>query len=323
MSPTGTKLTTGEDDPVFPPPGMLERLADVLPEQNLLAFLNHSLERRGNWLRVNTLRSSVEEVVGSLNRASINSRISTWCPEAVYAEENTRVLQEIGGWDRGAFHIQSPSSIAAGLALAPKPGERVLDMCAAPGSKTSHLSAMMQNEGHLVANDLSKTRSHRLRAVLKLLGATAEVRVGPGERIGRREPESYDRILVDAPCSGEGMMRAADPKTYSRWRPKTPSRLSSRQKSLLHSAIDALKPGGTLVYSTCTFAPEENELVLERALKVYEGRIRLEHIELDLPGRIPNCRSFKGKRLPDRPEFIRLAPPEMDGFFLARLQKVR
>ena len=199
----------------------------------------------------------------------------------------------------------------------------VLDMCAAPGSKTSHLSAMMNNEGHLVANDLSKARCHRLRSVLELLGAKAEVRVGPGERIGRREPETYDRILVDAPCSGEGMMRAGDPKTYATWRPKTPSRLSSRQKSLLHSAIDALKPGGTIVYSTCTFAPEENELVIERALKVYDGRIKLDVVEPELPGRIPTCRHFRGKTLPERSHLVRLAPPEMDGFFLARLQKIR
>ena len=117
-------------------------------------------------------------------------------------------------------------------------------------------------------------------------------------------------------------MSAEDPRSYSTWRPRVPARLSSRQKSLLHSAIDAVKPGGTIVYSTCTFAPEENELVVERALKVYEGRIRLEPIEVALPGRIPTCREFKSKVLPERPELVRLAPPEMDGFFLARFQKL-
>ena len=117
-------------------------------------------------------------------------------------------------------------------------------------------------------------------------------------------------------------MSAEDPRSYSTWRPRVPSRLSSRQKSLLHSAIDAVKPGGTIVYSTCTFAPEENELVVERALKVYEGRIRLEPIEVELPGRISTCREFKGRALPERPELVRLTPPEMDGFFLARFQKL-
>ena len=306
----------------FPPPGLVERLAEVLPETNLAAFLGGVRRQEGTWLRVNTLKSSVEQVRASLGEVGIACTTSSWCPEAIHAEGTIRTVQEVGGWNRGFFHIQSPSSIAAVLALDPRPGERILDLCAAPGSKTSHLAAVMDNTGHLVANDLSKNRAHRLRSVLELLGAKAEVRVGPGERIGRREPETYDRILVDAPCSGEGMMSARDPRSYSTWRPRVPSRLSSRQKSLLHSAIDAVKPGGTIVYSTCTFAPEENELVVERALKVYEGRISLEPIEVALPGRMPACREFKGKVLPERPQLLRLAPPEMDGFFLAKFRKL-
>ena len=302
---------------------MIERLGEVLPESNLEAFLDTARRVRGTWLRVNTLRSSVERIKQQLTRASVEYTTSAWCPEALLAQGSVRAVQQLGGWDQGAFHIQSPSSIAASLALDPRPGESVLDMCAAPGSKTSHLAALMNNEGRLIANDLSKARSHRLRSVLDLLGAKATVRVGPGERIGRREPETYDRILVDAPCSGEGMMNAEDPRTYARWKPKTPARLASRQKSLLHSAIEALKPGGTIVYSTCTFAPEENELVVERALKVYDGRVGLETIELDLPGRVPACRQFKGKALPERNEYVRLAPPEMDGFFLVRLRKIK
>ncbi|MEE2681089.1 MAG: RsmB/NOP family class I SAM-dependent RNA methyltransferase [Planctomycetota bacterium] len=322
MSDISAQDTNQTDDSGFPPAGLVDRLAEVLPGTHLAAFLEGVRIPEGTWLRVNTLRSSVEQVLGSLRGAGITCEASDWCAEAIRAEASVRDVQQIGGWDRGLFHIQSPSSIAAVIALDPRPGERILDMCAAPGSKTSHLGAVMRNEGHLVANDLSKPRAHRLRSVLELLGARAEVRVGPGERIGRREPETYDRVLVDAPCSGEGMMSASDPRSFSNWRPRTPARLASRQKSLLHSAIDAVKPGGTVVYSTCTFAPEENELVVERALKVYRNRIELEPIEVAFPGRITTCREFRGRALPNRPELVRLAPPEMDGFFLARFRKV-
>ena len=305
----------------FPPPGLADRLEQLLPPKNLKAFLEDQRTQRGTCFRVNTLKSSIQSVVDRMQQASICCTPSAWCGEALFAETSVRRLQEVPGWKEGDFHIQSASSIAAGLALDPKPGEWVLDLCAAPGSKTSHLAALMKNEGRLVANDLSRPRTHRLRAVLKLLGARATVRIGPGERAGLREPETYDRVLVDAPCSGEGMMRCGQPDTWSNWKPRTPARLSSRQKSLLHAAIDAVKPGGTVVYSTCTFAPEENELVISRALDVYEGRIQLEHIPLDLPGRIPGCLNFKGKSLAERPEVVRLAPPEMDGFFIARILK--
>ena len=310
-----------ESAPPFPPPGLAERLERVLPPENLKAFLEDERTRSGTCFRVNTLKSSVKTILERMNHASIHCTPSEWCDEAIVADAPVRRLQEVPGWEEGDFHIQSASSIAAALVLDPKPGEWVLDLCAAPGSKTSHLAALMKNEGRLVANDLSRSRAHRLRAVLKLLGARATVRVGPGERAGLREPETYDRVLVDAPCSGEGMMRRGQPETWSNWKPKTPARLSSRQKSLLHAAIDAVKPGGTVVYSTCTFAPEENELVINRALDVYEGRIRLEPIELDLPGRLPGCLGFKQKPLPARPEVVRLAPPEMDGFFIARFLK--
>jgi 16S rRNA (cytosine1407-C5)-methyltransferase len=212
--------------------------------------------------------------------------------------------------------------MAATLALDPRPGERVLDMCAAPGSKTTHIGALMENTGELVANDLSRARSHRLRAVLDQLGVSAEVRTGPGEKIGHRNPATFDRVLVDAPCSGEGRMRKEDPRSFSNWRGTLPKRLSSRQKSLLHSAIDAVKPGGVIVYSTCTFAPEENELVLTRALERYGDRVELDEVPVTLPDSLETVREFNGRTIAALPRAIRLAPPNMDGFFIARLRRI-
>jgi NOL1/NOP2/sun family putative RNA methylase len=307
----------------FPPEQLRERLQQILSGERYEAFVDQALLPKRAHVRVNTLRSDVEEVRGDLERMGIRHEPLAWCDHAFVTESEPRALQDSRLWKNGGFHIQSPSSIATSLVLAPEPGERILDMCAAPGSKTSHIAALMNNEGELVANDLSKPRMHRMRALLELMGAKALVRRSAGEQIGRREPVSFDRVLVDAPCSGEGRMRPDDPGSYKNWRPKVPKQLSSRQKSLLHSAIEAVRPGGVVVYSTCTFSVEENELVLARALKLYEGQIEMQALPIELPGAMAPCREWQNKSLPEIPEARRLGPPEYDGFFIARLLKIR
>ena len=306
----------------FPPPELLQRLETILPADRLQAYLQAAAEDRVVSIRVNTLKSDQEYVRMNLEASGIMTTAVSWCPDALMTNTTPRALQETEAWKTGCFHIQSLSSIAVAPVLAPKPGERVLDMCAAPGSKTSHIAALMNQEGELVANDLSKARMHRMRAILEKLGVKSTVRVGPGDQIGRREPTSFDRVLVDAPCSGEGRMRADDPKSYANWRRSVLRRLGSRQKSLLHSAIEAVKPGGVVVYSTCTFAPEENELVLARALQRYQGLIELESIPIEIPGSLLPIETWNGKPLPDLALACRLAPPAMDGFFIARLRRI-
>ena len=305
----------------FPPPELLERLKRVLPADRLQAFLQGANEYRAVSIRVNTLKSDHESVRQELEISGIKTTAVSWCQDALVTNTTARTLQETESWKSGCFHIQSLSSIAVAPILAPKPGERILDMCAAPGSKTSHIAALMNQDGELVANDLSKARMHRMRAILEKLGVKATVRVGSGDQIGRREPTSFDRVLVDAPCSGEGRMRADDPKSYANWRRSVPRRLGSRQKSLLHSAVDAVKPGGVVVYSTCTFAPEENELVLARALDRYQGRLELEPLPVTIPGSLQPIENWNDKSLPDLAPACRLAPPAMEGFFIARLRR--
>ena len=317
-----TNAVQGGEEPEFPPPELLERLRRTLPPERLEAFLESTDRERTTSIRVNTLRSETESVRERLGADGIETTPVEWCPDALLVNTDARALQETQAWNQGMFHIQSLSSIATAPVLEPRPGERILDMCAAPGSKTSHLAALMNNEGTLVANDLSKSRMHRMRAILEHLGAEARTRLGPGEQIGHREPASFDRVLLDAPCSGEGRIRRAEPGSWTRWRATTPRRRGSRQKSLLHSAIDAVRPGGVVVYSTCTFAPEENELVLQRALKRYEDRIELEPIPMTIPGALAPLRSWNDKALPDLQHARRLAPPGMDGFFIARLRRI-
>lgn len=316
-----TERSDESAQPPFPPPELLERLREILPKDRLAAYLDAASVQRTASIRVNPLRTSLDAVITQLQEATIGFEPLDWCEHALQTDATARRLQELPAWDDGGFHIQSLSSIATTLVLDPLPGEHVLDMCAAPGSKTSHIGALMRNSGRLVANDLSRARMHRLRSVLGHLGVEAELRTGPGEKIGHREPGTFDRVLVDAPCSGEGRMRADEPDSHANWTRNRPKKLSSRQKSLLHSAIEAVRPGGIVVYSTCTFAPEENELVLSRALERYGDHVRLETIETELPGAMAPLKEFKGRSIRAMPEAIRLAPPSMDGFFIARLRR--
>ncbi len=300
----------------------LETVDAVVPADRRAAFDQALRQPRPTGVRVNTLRATVDEVSGVLE--GLGGRPVPWCDVAWSLPPGVaRALQQTDAWQRGALHIQSLSSTAATLALDPRPGESVLDLCAAPGSKASHIAACIDG-GHLVANDLSRSRGFKLRAVLERLGVQAEVWTGAGERLGRRNPERFDRVLADVPCSGEGRFHVDDPASFAGWTPRKVKGLASLQKALLHSAIDALRPGGVLLYSTCTLSPAENEGVLARALKRYPGRIALEDLPIDLPGALPALTSWRGK---DWPEEIgrarRLLPgPELDGFFLARIRKL-
>lgn len=270
-------------------------------------------------VRFNTLKAEPAETRLRLESDGIPLKSVPWCLHAsIVDRKDLPALLKHSLWEDGAVHVQSLPSIAVGLAVNPQPGERILDLCGAPGGKSAHLAALMENDGEIVANDLSRTRCHRMRALLKKLGAKAAVRVSDGTKIGHREPMTFDRVLVDAPCSGEGRFTIEDSSTIDGWTVAKSRRLASLQKALLHSAIHAVKPGGVIIYSTCTYSREENEAVLERALDRYgDGPygVELQKMETDLPG--VDGAIFKS--IPDpEGDFVQQA---MEGFFVARLRR--
>ncbi len=290
----------------------------VVPAELWTDFEAALREPRPVCFRVNRLLATPEQVLEEL--ADLAPEPVPWCEDAFVLPSGT-TLSSRAAWQAGRLYIQSLSSIAATLALDPQPGEAILDLCAAPGSKTSHIAALMRNEGRLVANDASKSRSFKLRAVLERLGARAQIKTGPGEQLGRRLRDQFDRVLVDAPCSGEGRFHVDDPQSYARWSTGHVKRLASKQKMLLHAGIEATRPGGVIVYSTCTLSPEENEGVLARALKKYP--VELEELPVTSINGLPALTEWKGKALPEQLSRARrlLAGPRFDGFFLARLRK--
>lgn len=211
-------------------------------------------------LRLNTLREGAEEAALPFLEGGV-----PWCPEGRYTQTGTRPgLSPLHA--AGAYYIQEASAMAPAMLLSPRPGERVLDLCAAPGGKSSQLALAMRGEGVLVSNEPDAGRARALSGNLERLGVVnAVVTSALPEQLSGQWEEFFDRVLVDAPCSGEGMFRR-DPEARAQWSPASPAGCAARQAGILDHAARMLRPGGRLVYSTCTFNAQENERTVEAFL---------------------------------------------------------
>lgn len=221
------------------------------------------------------------------------------------------------------IYIQNPSSIIPVSVLNPQPEEHILDLAAAPGSKTTLISELMRNTGRLAAVEKSKSRFHHLNANLKEHGCQqVKTYLKDGRRVGHLCPEWFDRILIDTPCSSESRFRTHQPSTYQYWNLKKIKAMQHKQYCLLESGVKALKPGGTLVYSTCTFAPEENEMNIHKLL-THHPELSLSPINLtDLPT-LPVLTQWQEHKLDESVQNgLRIQPTQLfDGFFVAKITK--
>jgi 16S rRNA C967 or C1407 C5-methylase (RsmB/RsmF family) len=223
----------------------------------------------------------------------------------------------------GQIYIQNAASWLPVLALDPKPQDIILDVCAAPGGKASYIQAITANQSKLTCNDNSKPRLLKLQRNMERLGAEASYALADATRLSKKfEPETFDKILLDAPCSGEGLMTLDDMKLFDSWSVAHIRRLSGLQKKILSESWQLLKPGGTLVYSTCTMAPEENEAVLDYFLRKHEDA-RLEPVDFPLENRIPALSEWNNKPFTNNLSYcLRLEPSKLtEAFFVAKLIK--
>ena len=194
----------------------------------------------------------------------------------------------------GLFYVQEPSACSAVTALDPQPGERVLDLCAAPGGKSTQIAGLLGGEGLLWSNEIVKSRAQILLSNVERLGVrNAVVSSCHPQRLCEGLQGFFDRVLVDAPCSGEGMFRR-DPAAVSQWTPESPAACAQRQRAILDSAALAVKEGGVLTYSTCTFAKEENEDNVEWFLAAHP---EFELVPLDLPFGRPGVNGLPVRRI--------------------------
>jgi len=304
--------------PDFLPPLFLKRIASLLPENELEAFEKSYDRDFQPSLRVNTLKNSVQEfweIFSEQKRTPV-----AWCNEGFYIERKGPFTKS-PYYHSGLFYIQEASSMLPVEVLNPMPGDYVLDTCASPGSKTTQISAKMKNRGLLVANEIRRDRIGRLLENVIRFGAKNTIVCNQASSAFNPMKEFFDKILVDAPCSGEGMFKK-DPDALKHWSLANIRTCSTAQKQILRDVIPALKTGGTLVYSTCTMAPEENEETLDWILKTYPGCFKMEEIPFGFPG----ITSFEEKEYSKEVSFGRRMWPhkiESEGFFIAKLTKIK
>lgn len=219
-------------------------------------------------VRLNPLVQKPETTVRQMRQLGWQGSVIEWCANGYTITAGFEALRDSQLAATGACYLQNVSSWIPVIMLNPQPGEAVLDVCAAPGGKTGHMAALMRNEGFIVANDNSRPRLMKLQANLQRLGVKAEYTLYDATKLASQfDGQLFDRILLDAPCSGEGLINLSDQRTLDTWSVAHIRRLSTLQRQLILNAFRLLRPGGRLVYSTCTLAPEEDEMIIDWLLK--------------------------------------------------------
>jgi len=265
-------------------------------------------------LRVNTLRSSRDQLLHDFEMEGIEAAPSRFSPDGI-ALAGRHIISTLPGFETGLFAVQDEASQLAGRLLGAEPGERIWDACCAPGGKSCHIAQLMDDRGELIATDISRSKLTLVQDNLRRLGINSVSTAVADLHQPDTFPEgTFDRILLDAPCSGLGVIRR-NPEAKWRLFSGDITRLAAVQKTLLKNAATRLKPGGTLLYSTCSTSEAENELVVEDFLLHHPGFV-LENLN-DLFPAWSELFAFYG--------MFRVWPHRqgMDGFFAARIKRVQ
>ncbi len=297
------------------------RFTQILGEKDYKEFMKCNNEWLRRSIRINTLKITSEELKKRLPEWKFTK--VPWCEIGFFMEHKKGERLDIGNtteFQLGYYYGQEAASMIPPLVLNPKQNDIVLDMCAAPGSKTTQMAAMMENKGVLVANDVKGSRLASLGINLQRMGITNTI-VTLMQGHWFRQPR-FNKILLDAPCSGTGNVRKS-PKIMLIWNPNGIKRLAGQQKSLINAAFNSLKKGGILVYSTCSIEPDENEGVIDFLLGKHETA-KLMEIKLNLKRADPIL-EFEGKKYNSEvKKCLRIWPQTNNtgGFFVTKIKKV-
>lgn len=316
---------------IKPKPEFLEKMKKLLSQADFEKYERIIQEPLLNSIRCNTLKISPDELKKNLEEKGWKIK-QLWknYPEVMIVEnelqpgELGRSIEHLLGY----YYIQELASMLSIIALKPKPNELILDLCASPGSKTTQMASQMKNAGTIIANDVNIGRIKILASNLERCGvANVIITRDDGIRLCEKfklQDLKFDKILLDAPCSGEGTMRSSI-KTCLMWNPNTIKSLSKLQKKLFQKVFEILKPNGEIIYSTCTHAPEENEEVVDFALKEFKDEIKIEEIKLPV-----KCRegivNWENKKYDEGVKLsCRIYPQDnnSEGFFLAKFRRIK
>ncbi|OGJ55951.1 hypothetical protein A3D88_00960 [Candidatus Peribacteria bacterium RIFCSPHIGHO2_02_FULL_52_16] len=306
-------------------PKTFDRYKDFVDLKALHTFSNKALRKS---LRVNVLKSSVLEVLEMAKKRGWKLSPVPWCSEGFFVDgvEESELGRDLLH-RTGAYYLQEAASMLPVTLMDPKPGEAVLDMCAAPGSKTTQIASALQGKGVIIANDPQERRLWVLKGALHRMGVTNVIVTKRSGTAFGKMIEQFDRVLCDAPCTAQGTSRK-DSDALLRSHEDGTQKMAGIQAQLLESAVHAAKIGGRIVYSTCTLTPEENELQMLKILNTFSDQLEVVDPRTLVPGVLNTAVEDsllvqKHLGIKDPKPFARLWPHRYDteGFFAAVLQK--
>lgn len=300
---------------------LMDCIMGMFPPGEAVDFLEAMEKTRPTTIRVNTLKAKRRDLVQALVKRGMNIEpLEKWSKVGLQVFESNVPIAGTIEYLAGHYMLQAAASFLPVMALAPQENERVLDMSAAPGGKTTYIAQLMKNTGVLFANDVSEARCKSLNANLQRLGVTNCIVTNYDGAGYEKVMRNFDRILLDAPCTGTGII-SRDKSIKTSKQHQDVQRASQLQRTLLLSAIDACKVGGYVVYSTCSFLVEEDEAIVDFALK----RRDVEVVEMGLPFGRPGFTKYRHYRYHDSIEMSRRYFPHvhnMDGFYVCKLKKL-
>lgn len=307
-------------------PAFLERLEKQFSLHTVEAIIKGFACKRLPVIRVNTLKTDIQVVMRYFKGLNVLFERISFLPNAlIIRNRDEKFFEKLDVYEKGEIYFQGLSSQLPAIFLNPKSGEKALDMAAAPGSKTAQMGMMMENFGEILANEIDPIRIEKLKYNLDKQGIKiANVNLGNGISLGKNFAEYFDKVLLDAPCSAEGRIDLNDPRSYRFWSEKNINQNAKLQKKLFESGVKSLKKGGEMVYSTCTLAPEENEMMVDYILKEFQGVLKIEKIDLDFKYKLPIVENFMGISFsPLVKNCLKAMPSEIsEGFFVAKFRKV-
>lgn len=305
------------------PQEFLHKLKKIYP-RDYAKIASTFLKKKDTTFRINYLKTDLHNLRRLLKQERAKFKELQYPPGSFLLKDELRQFQKTSIYKDGLVYVQNLSSMIAALILEPKISDKILDLCAAPGAKTTQILSLAP-KAQVIAIEKARDRYYKLLANLKTAGAdSAEVMLLDSIWVRKKFPEEFDKILADVPCSAEGRFLVTNPKTFKYWKQRKVKEMVHKQKKLLHSAFFALKKGGVLVYSTCTFSPEENEGVIDWFINKFKEKLEIMPINIPLPNAQEGFIKWKDKTFSP---FLRLSrrivPTDLiEGFYLAKIKKI-
>lgn len=278
----------------------INKIRKEFPVKNI-RVLQYMYDKPPVTFRVNTKKISEKEVLQMLRKEGFLIKPGPLKNSYIVNASKKRSLSETELFNEGYIYIQRLSSMLPAFMIEPEEGDKILDMCAAPGSKTSQMALMSNEKAEIVAVDINRKRYYKLKSNLENQGVNnVEIINYDSTKLPKKYHQFinyFDKILLDAPCSNEGLICLSDEESIERWNPKVSKKLAKVQKRLVASALKMLAPGGTLVYSTCTFSKTENEDIIVWVLRNYKNVTMMEQKKIIPDGQFTGFFAVKFRKL--------------------------